>query len=88
MSDSPLDLDTIHSPMNACCFREQCRRVDSDNSKLRAELELLRKDAARLDWLADVNNKIGQVLLPSAIVETALGGGLRGMIDMAMESEK
>ncbi|MEF2156443.1 hypothetical protein V3390_09440 [Luteimonas sp. FXH3W] len=88
MSDSPLDLDTIHSPMNACCFREHCRRADSDNYKLRAELDRLRKDAARLDWLADVNNTVGQVLLPSAIVETALGGGLRGMIDAAMEMEK
>ena len=58
--------------------------------KLRAEIDQLKvafhemlKDKARLDWLADVDNKIGSVLLPRAIVERNLGS-LRDGIDEAM----
>ena len=47
------------------------------------ELNDLRKDRARLDWLADVNNSIGSVLLPRDIVERNLGS-LRDGIDEAM----
>ena len=47
------------------------------------ELNDLRKDKARLDWLADVNNSIGSVLLPREIVERNLGS-LRDAIDDAM----
>ena len=54
-------------------------------SKLYAEAELteLLKDKSRLDWLADVNNTIGNVLLPRDIVERNLGS-LRDGIDEAM----
>lgn len=45
--------------------------------------DLLLKDKARLDWLADVNNTIGSVLLPREIVESNLGS-LRDAIDEAM----
>ena len=45
--------------------------------------ELLR-DKARLDWLADPENKIAQVLLPREIVERNLGS-LRDAIDEAMK---
>ena len=48
-----------------------------------AELQELLKDRARLDWLADVNNNIGSVLLPRDIVERNLGS-LRDGIDEAM----
>ena len=48
-----------------------------------AELQELIKDKARLDWLADVNNNIGNVLLPRDIVERNLGS-LRDGIDEAM----
>ena len=58
--------------------------------KLHAEIEQLKitfhellKDKARLDWLADVNNNIGNVLLPRDIVERNLGS-LRDGIDEAM----
>ena len=47
------------------------------------ELNDLRKDKARLDWLADVDNTIGNVQLPRDIVERNLGS-LRDGIDEAM----
>lgn len=48
-----------------------------------AELQELLKDKARLDWLADVDNAIGNVQLPTYIVERNLGS-LRDAIDAAM----
>lgn len=48
-----------------------------------AELVDLQKDRARLDWLADVNNTIGNVTLPRDIVERNLHS-LRAAIDEAM----
>lgn len=48
-----------------------------------AELQELLKDRARLDWLADVNNTIGNVQLPREIVERNLDS-LRKAIDAAM----
>ncbi len=48
-----------------------------------AELVELQKDKARLDWLADADNTIGNVLLPTDIVERNLGS-LRDGIDEAM----
>lgn len=55
-------------------------------SKLYTEAELteLLKDKSRLDWLADVNNAISNVLLPRDIVERNLGS-LRDGIDEAMK---
>ena len=68
---------------------------DSDEltalQKLRAEIDQLKiafhellKDKARIDWLADVNNSIGSVLLPRDIVERNLGS-MRDGIDGAMK---
>lgn len=51
-----------------------------------AELVELQKDKARLDWLADVNNTIGNVALPRDIVERNLHS-LRAAIDEAMSIE-
>lgn len=51
------------------------------------ELNDLRKDKLRLDWLADINNKIGNVSLPRAIVERNLSS-LRDGIDEAMRIEQ
>lgn len=45
--------------------------------------DLLLKDKARIDWLADVDNKIGNVQLPRDIVERNLSS-LRDGIDEAM----
>ena len=57
-------------------------------SKLYTETELqeMLKDKTRLDWLADVNNNIGNVQLPRAMVERNLGS-LRDAIDEAMSIE-
>ena len=51
-----------------------------------AELQELLKDKARLDWLADVNNTIGNVQLPRDIVERNLCS-MRDAIDEAMAIE-
>ena len=50
------------------------------------ELQELRKDKARLDWLADVNNLIGNVQLPHECVKANLDN-MRAAIDAAMELE-
>lgn len=47
------------------------------------ELESLKRDKARLDWLADKNNHIGNVQLPRGVVERNLT--LRDAIDEAMK---
>ena len=47
----------------------------------------LMRDKARLDWLADKNNAIGAVQLPSECVERNLHS-LRDAIDDAMELAK
>ena len=52
-----------------------------------SELQELLKDKARLDWLADVNNTIGSVLLPTNIVERNLHS-MRDAIDEAMKLQK
>lgn len=52
-------------------------------AELQQKNKALLRDKARLDWLADVNNNIGNVLLPRDIVERNLGS-LRDGIDEAM----
>ena len=61
--------------------------------KLRVEIDQLKitfnellKDKARLDWLADVDNKMGGVTLPRDIVERNLHS-MRDAIDEAMSIE-
>lgn len=44
-------------------------------------------DTVRLDWLADKNNNMGSVLLPTALVEKHLDS-LRDAIDAAMQLYK
>ena len=48
-----------------------------------SELQELLKDKARLDWLADVDNELGGVILPRDIVERNLHS-MRDAIDEAM----
>ena len=55
-------------------------------AELQQENTELRKDKARLDWLADVNQIVGSVLLPTDIVERNLSS-LRDAIDEAMSIE-
>jgi len=52
--------------------------------KAKAEIEHLRKDEARLDWLADRNNLIGNITLPTQCVQNNLDS-LRAAIDEAMK---
>ncbi|HZJ93133.1 MAG TPA: hypothetical protein VFD09_08655 [Thiopseudomonas sp.] len=52
-------------------------------AEMQKENAELLKDKARLDWLADVNNSIGNVLLPTDIVERNLHS-MRDAIDEAM----
>ena len=47
------------------------------------EIELLRADKRRLDWLADESNSFGSVQLPKSCVLNNLGS-LRDAIDAAM----
>jgi len=59
----------------------------SDYEALQAECEQLLKDKARLDWLADPENAIGNVQLPvEAVLENV--HCLRAAIDAAMEGGK
>ena len=51
---------------------------------LAAEVQLLRADAARLDWLADPDNIIGNVQLPTMCVMNNLHD-MRAAIDEAMK---
>lgn len=48
-----------------------------------SEIESLREDEARLDWLADRENSVGNVLLPTMCVMNNLGD-MRAAIDEAM----
>ena len=52
-------------------------------AELQQENNELLKDKSRLDWLADVNNNIGNVQLPRDIVERNLHS-MRDAIDEAM----
>ena len=49
---------------------------------LRIANAALRADSARIDWLADVNNTVGSVVLPREIVEANVSS-LRQAIDAA-----
>lgn len=51
------------------------------------QVQAWKKDAERLDWLADPNNSIGNVQLPTECVTENLHS-LRAAIDAAMEKQK
>ena len=53
---------------------------------LRVQNAALRADSARIDWLADVNNTVGSVVLPRHIVEQNISS-LRQAIDSAMTAK-
>lgn len=68
---------------NGALMLEAMNRV----SELEAENARLRKDAERLDWLADPDNWLGNVDLPTQCVMANLDS-LRCAIDMAMKLPK
>jgi hypothetical protein len=66
--------------------RQQCvmalESLLARNDVLRIANAALRADADRIDWLADVNNTVGSVVLPREIVEANVSS-LRQAIDAA-----
>lgn len=57
-------------------------RLERENAELEQQVERLREDAARLDWLADPNQAIGNIQLPNDCVLDNLHS-LRDAIDAA-----
>lgn len=63
---------------------QELQQLLSDGiAELQRENAELQKDKARLDWLADVNNTIGNVTLPPDIVKRNFRS-MRAAIDEAM----
>lgn len=61
-------------------------RKTFDTGKTSAEWDAMEADKRRLDWLADPNNKIGNVQLPvGAVMENI--SSLREAIDAAMSGD-
>ena len=68
-------------------FRLRVRSQDDATfAALREENERLRADSARIDWLADVNNTVGSVVLPREIAEANVSS-LRQAIDAARSAK-
>ena len=61
--------------------------VTAERDTLAAQVEVLRKDAELLDWLADLSNPDGQVMLPGWAVEQNLGS-MRDAIRSVMDAAK
>lgn len=66
---------------------EEMRQAANKLRELERENERLRADAARLDWLSDPDNTVGNVQLPTHCV-TANLHSLRDAIDMAMREQE
>ena len=64
-------------------YEDLRKASDEKFIEMQARIAELEKDAARLDWLADVNNTIGNVQLPTECVLAAMN--LRDAIDLAMK---
>jgi hypothetical protein len=68
-------------------FPSERATIQDENTRLRAEIELLKKDKARLDWLADPKNTIGNVTLPRQHIMDH-PDSMRAAIDAATEGDK
>lgn len=60
-----------------------CLGMACEIDRLNAQITAPTADSYRIDWLADVNQSIGNVMLPMECVTNNLGS-LRAAIDMAM----
>ena len=65
-------------------YHEEHAKEMNKIAELEKQIAELEKDNKRLDWLADKNNHIGNVMLPTQCVVDNLSS-LRGAIDAAME---
>lgn len=65
-----------------CGYRDGKRDIEQS-----PEVQALKRDKERLDWLAHVDNRIGNVQLPKACVERN-PHSLRDAIDEAMEYKR
>lgn len=65
---------------------DQIQQAADYIAELEKQIAELEKDNKRLDWLADKNNHIGNVMLPTQCVVDNLSS-LRGAIDAAMEMD-
>jgi hypothetical protein len=77
----------IEEAMNCARLWRAGKLIGGDADEVRdallGEIERLSADKKRVDWLADKNNTVGNVQLPSACV-IAHPDSLRAAIDMAM----
>jgi hypothetical protein len=68
-------------------LRAHAERVNNANDLLSLEATSLNADKARLDWLADPKNTIGNVTLPRQHIMDH-PDSMRAAIDAAMEGDK
>jgi len=73
-------------PRHKVIYRRNMPSRTSRTSVSKRELLELRKDRARLDWLADRDNKVGNVMLPVGAVMNNLHS-MRDAIDAAMTGD-
>lgn len=59
--------------------------LNREIADLQSDVVRLTKDKERIDWLADINNTTGCVMLPTDCVKNNLHGGLRASIDCSIE---
>ena len=71
--------------MQAWIAIEEIEKTLAENQLVKANALM---DTKRLNWLADPENKIGNVMLPQECIEAGLIDGLRGAIDEAMKMEQ
>ena len=83
---APSNVDDCGEFGNPECPYFGIGREEYDKLYKEAELQELEKDKARLDWLADANNTVGNVTLPRDIVERNLHD-MRAAIDEAMAAD-
>ena len=79
--------EPVHQPYDvAAILRKNIADLEKELQRQREQNAALRADADRIDWLADVNNTVGSVVLPREIVESNISS-LRQAIDAARSAK-